>query len=42
MDDSVGTLRCFDGSLFGELGYGNTDAVGDGPNEMPLQPVSAF
>ena len=29
-----GNAKCWGGGAFGNLGYGNTENVGDGPNEM--------
>lgn len=35
-----GTLRCWGGNSMGELGYGDTNARGDEPGEMPPPPVA--
>lgn len=32
---SLGTARCWGDNSFGQLGYGNTQNIGDGPAEMP-------
>ncbi|WP_170135415.1 hypothetical protein [Nannocystis exedens] len=34
-----GTLRCWGHNSFGQLGYGDTEARGDEPGEMPPPPV---
>lgn len=34
-----GTVRCWGPGSFGALGYGNEEDVGDGPGEMPPEPV---
>ncbi|MCY1007670.1 hypothetical protein OV079_19365 [Nannocystis pusilla] len=34
-----GTLRCWGSNAWGELGYGDTEARGDEPGEMPPPPV---
>jgi cysteine-rich repeat protein len=36
------TLRCWGPNAAGQLGYGNTSAVGDGPGEMPPADLPAF
>jgi alpha-tubulin suppressor-like RCC1 family protein len=30
-----GSVRCWGRSIYGELGQGNTNSIGDGPGEMP-------
>ena len=36
------SLRCWGGGVYGQLGYGNTDNIGDGPGEMPPPAVQAY
>ncbi|HVI01156.1 MAG TPA: hypothetical protein VM869_20710, partial [Enhygromyxa sp.] len=36
---AAGDLRCWGNGAAGQLGYGNTQNVGDGPGEMPPPPV---
>jgi hypothetical protein len=36
------TVRCWGHNSSGQLGYGSMITIGDGPNEMPPQPVPAF
>ena len=36
---AAGEVRCWGGNLRGQLGIGSTQAIGDGPGEMPPAPV---